>query len=240
MKFLVLPLSTNNQSAPGVVSGHGYGLVAAHSGKALGLNGNFLVARPWDRGFGLQFRLEALGGDAVGYFRIVHLATGKVIDIEGASKGNGARALLWDWHGGHNQQFQLKPVPGSGKVMIIARHSGQALDISGASTADGAQLLQWPQHNGANQQWTLTPAFNAPGRVFTLAAVHSGLVATDVNGQVQLRQKRWGDDPRQQWRIEPLDGERAGLFRVVNVGSGKVLDINGNSGDNGAHVILLD
>lgn len=96
--------------------------------------------------------------------------SGKLLDIEGASTADGARALQWASHGGANQQWKFIPAGPAGVYIVLAAHSGKALDIEGGSTQDGARALQWSRHGGANQRWRVIPVSGG----YRLVAEHSG------------------------------------------------------------------
>jgi hypothetical protein len=73
----------------------------------------------------------------------------KVLDIEGASTANGARVILWDWHGGKNQLFAIGP---SGEIR--AEHSLKAIQIGGPDRNTGwGHLEQWDYSGDAFQRW---------------------------------------------------------------------------------------
>lgn len=94
---------------------------------------------------------------ADGSYEIASLSANPlVVDIEGGSGNNGARAILWSPHGGANQRFRLEQ-QSDGSYVIRAVHSGQVLDVAGGSHNDGAAVIQWPLHGGANQRWFITP-----------------------------------------------------------------------------------
>ncbi|AKJ29508.1 cellulase family glycosylhydrolase [Caldimonas brevitalea] len=81
------------------------------------------------------FALQAVSGDA-NAVTLQHGASGLCIDIQGASRSSGARALLWNCHGKPNQQFTRRDV-GNGNYQLVARHSGLCLDV-----VDGARVEQ--------------------------------------------------------------------------------------------------
>jgi len=111
------------------------------------------------------------------HFEIVSRASGKCLDVFGASTEPAAQVIQWICHGGENQQWRLEPV-GGGAVRIIARHSGQVLDVFGALIDDVTPIIQWPAHGGENQLWTIEPTSQGYVRI---VARHSGK-ALDVEG----------------------------------------------------------
>ncbi|HEX8505336.1 MAG TPA: RICIN domain-containing protein [Hymenobacter sp.] len=125
-----------------------------------------------------------VGGPAWGqfnpnaYYRVVNQASGKCLDINGASTREGALAIQWDYFGQTNQQWKLVDA-GNGSFNVVARHSGNYLDVSSASKASSAQVLQWPRNGGDNQRWVIKAL---PGGGYTITAKHSGLLLQVANG----------------------------------------------------------
>ena len=95
---------------------------------------------------------DHIGG---GFYRLVRLNSGKVLDVTSASTANGAAVIQWDWHGGDNQLFRIVPL-GDGVCPIVAKHSGRVLDVTGAAAGNGARIIQWDWHGGDNQHFLLT------------------------------------------------------------------------------------
>ncbi len=87
-------------------------------------------------------------------YNVIAAHSGKLLDVEGVSTADGARAIQWPANGGRNQRWRLLPT-GDGFEMV-ADHSGKVLDVEGASVADGPPAIQWPAHGGANQRWRLS------------------------------------------------------------------------------------
>jgi hypothetical protein len=76
--------------------------------------------------------------------------TTKCLDASGQGTTNGTAAILWDCHGGINQQWNVN-ADGS----ITGAQSGLCLDASGNGTANGTLIQLWTCHGGTNQQWSL-------------------------------------------------------------------------------------
>ena len=132
-------------------------LTARHSGK--------LAQVPAGSGDGAQLAQNAATGatnqrwevrDAGGgYVQLVNGATGKCLDVLGASVDNGAAAVQSTCGTAASQQWQLRDA-GGGYVNLVARHSGKCLDVLNRLTTDGAALGQWTCGTGTNQQWQRT------------------------------------------------------------------------------------
>jgi poly(3-hydroxybutyrate) depolymerase len=92
-------------------------------------------------------------------------ASGRCLDVSGASSANGTQAQIWDCHTGTNQQFTQ-----NGAALQVM---GKCLDVP-TNAAAGARVQIWDCTGGANQQWSLT----AGG---TITNAQTGL-CLDVNG----------------------------------------------------------
>jgi lysophospholipase L1-like esterase len=96
---------------------------------------------------------------------LVGAASGRCLDVPGGSSANGTQPIIWDCHGGANQQWAI-----SGQTIQSA---GKCLDSPTNATA-GTKAQLWACSGAANQRWNL----NANG---TISNAQSGL-CLDVNG----------------------------------------------------------
>jgi hypothetical protein len=95
-------------------------------------------------------------------------ASGRCLDVSGASQANGAQAQIWDCNGQSNQQWTPTS---SGELRV---YGSKCLDVNGAATADGTAVIVWDCNGQNNQQWRL----NADG---TITAVGAGK-CLDISG----------------------------------------------------------
>ncbi|MFI6989544.1 carbohydrate-binding protein [Nonomuraea wenchangensis] len=96
------------------------------------------------------------------------VASGRCLDVNGASQANGAQAQIWDCNGQPNQQWT------STAATELRVYGNKCLDVNGAGTADGTSVLIWDCNGQNNQKWRL----NADG---TITAVGANK-CLDVNG----------------------------------------------------------
>ncbi|MDG4856616.1 PHB depolymerase family esterase [Streptomyces sp. T-3] len=89
------------------------------------------------------------------------VASGRCVDVSGASPANGGQAQIWDCHSGANQLWTRT----AGSELRV--YGGKCLDVSGRGTADGTSVIIWDCSGQNNQQWR----FNADG---TITAVGAG------------------------------------------------------------------
>ena len=92
-----------------------------------------------------------------GSYTLQYVASGKVLDVNGASSTAGLQLQQWTANGGTNQMWYLRST-GNGYYTIVSHDSGLVADVYGAATSDGAQVVQWAANGGANQQWQLNRA----------------------------------------------------------------------------------
>ncbi|GGN12442.1 hypothetical protein FHR83_003593 [Actinoplanes campanulatus] len=71
----------------------------------------------------------------------------KCLDVSAWNPDNGAQVVMWDCHGGANQQWNMV-----GK-QIRSQLNNKCLDIAAWSRINGAKVIMWDCHGGANQQW---------------------------------------------------------------------------------------
>src|SRR5262249_15144773 len=126
----------------------GVHLVAAHSGKCLGIEGASTTREAriiQSVCNGAPDQAWSFVKTANGNLNIKNLNSGMCVDVYAHNTSSGAKVVQWDCNGQTNQVFQLVD-SGNGTAAIKGVESGKCLDIYGASTADGAQLIQWTCH----------------------------------------------------------------------------------------------
>ncbi|UUU38960.1 non-reducing end alpha-L-arabinofuranosidase family hydrolase [Streptomyces sp. NBC_00162] len=117
------------------------------------------------------------GGTGTG--QIKGVPSGRCIDINGSTTGNGTQAQLSDCNGQTNQRWTYT----SGKQLMI--YGNKCLDAMAKGTSNGTMVVIWDCNGGANQQWKI----NTNG---TITGVQSGLCldavgAATANGtKIQL------------------------------------------------------
>jgi hypothetical protein len=99
---------------------------------------------------------------------IVGTASGRCVDVPGASSTNGIQVQLWDCHGGTNQRWTYT----TNRQLTV--YGNKCLDANGQGTSNGTTVVIWDCNGQANQQWNL----NSNG---TITGVQSGL-CLDVSG----------------------------------------------------------
>nr|WP_225943861.1 RICIN domain-containing protein [Actinophytocola algeriensis] len=132
-----------------------YRLGAAHSGKALDVNGASTAAGAaviqWSvhGGQNQQFDFVSSGDDR---YRIRARHSGLV--LQPASSGGGADIVQQPDTNAAGQQWRVVD-QGGGAVSLVNQQSGLAMDVWNVSTADGARVSQWTVTGAANQRFLL-------------------------------------------------------------------------------------
>ena len=168
-------------------------ITAKHSGKVLDVPGDKLFAdnaaiQQANYGNYSNQKFLIFPVDDVGkYFVIASLASGKVIDISGASVEESTPVIQCSYKGGDNQLFELVAIPGEPKTFYIrAKHSGKLLNVSGISKADFAKVLQYQSFGDDNEKFIFEPV----GKIDNaekIEAIRSQPVATDSSEFPALR-----------------------------------------------------
>ncbi len=146
-----------------------------------------------------------------GTYAIMNQATLKVIGIKG-----GATALATDivqqthmstlpW-----QKWVVEPVPNDivgdfSYYFITSARDGLSMDVLDWSL-DPTRIITYTHNKGANQQWYLE--YDGDG-YFHIRSRHSTLCLEVTDGStaenVQICQAEYADEPRQKWRLIPVD-----------------------------------
>ena len=128
-----------------------------------GLTANGTPLQQWVSNGNLQqqWNITYLGDS--GYEVIKNVATGKVLEVAGASTANGALIDQADFTGAGNQLWKVSNhtgPDGTTYLEILNVQSGKSLDVTNFSVANGALLQQFDYLGGANQQWQFVPVVN--------------------------------------------------------------------------------
>lgn len=127
---------------------------------------------------------------------------------------------------------------------LINVNSNKCLDVAGASTADGANIQQFQCHFGANQQWKIIPNLGPtyePDGTYLVINVNSSkclaVAGASTADGANVQQYTCHRQANQRWfiRYDQHRGDRA-TYRLVNVHSGKCLEVAGSSTRDGANV----
>lgn len=209
---------------------------------------------PYLGGSNQQWTIDAFGN---GRYRILNKRSNKALEVFGGYFNAGAQINQWDFQINSNQFWLFQPVdpPGNGSpryYTIVNGNSGQVAEVGGGgpyNTTRGAHINQWPYYgvgtNHQEQEWELVPlpaqpASNAFPGVYTLVNANSNLLleiggyqpAPSTPGTVANQWTDSGTD-NQHWTFVEVGG---GFYKIVNSGSGQVLEVRNGSNTPGTTV----
>ena len=92
-----------------------------------------------------------------GYYKLIHAASRKALDLYNAGTGLQNNISLHDQNGNAAQDWAIISEGGDSYV-IWSRRSGMVMDIENAKTANGTNVSQSTYTGGANQRWYFVPA----------------------------------------------------------------------------------
>ena len=126
-----------------------------------------------------------------------------------------------------------------GYYNILSRNSGKGLDVANNATNNGAGVQQYDITNGggANQRWKFVATgsnFNIIVKSTLMCLAPSG--TGTVNGE-KVQQRTCGTGNEFKWTVTSIGG---GFYKIVNVNSGKALDVENVSTANGALIQVYD
>jgi peptidoglycan hydrolase-like protein with peptidoglycan-binding domain len=147
---------------------------------------------------------------ADGTYTIQGKTSGKVVDINGASKENGATAHIWPSNSGDNQKFAFVRLS-DGTYKITVAHSERSLEVRNSSLSDGADVAQWDYDaNYACKRWYVVACGDD---YYKFINKNSGK-ALDVSGNGTA-----DGTNLQQWTDNGTDAQRFRLIPVVKATS---------------------
>lgn len=144
-----------------------------------------------------------------GRYIVVSRSSGKVIEVAGASTGDGANIRQNSYTAGSHQHWDIAPFSSAlgdqSFYSMTAAHSGKSADVNNWSFGDGANVQQWDNHGGANQLWFFEYAGNG---YFYIRNRWSGKYLDVAGASVTNGANVWqwtGLGARnQQWRLIPV------------------------------------
>ncbi|MBT2442680.1 RICIN domain-containing protein [Streptomyces sp. ISL-36] len=209
-----------------------YRVTNVKTGKALSASGGTLTLAAPGSSAEQQWMRSTTGN---GHSTLINHATGKLLDVTGASTSDGAPVGVYQPTTGSNQSWTFRGTAPDTWKTLIPRHSGKCLDVSGAATSDGAAVLQYGCNGGTNQKWSLR---STGGGYVNVVARHSGK-CLDVSGAssadgAQIFQYGCNGGTNQEWSVlNAADGHVTLMARH----SAKCLAVSGASAADGAAVI---
>lgn len=172
-------------------------------------------------------------------FAIVSLKSGRVVDVMGYSRKNGANVQQFRDFGSKNQRWHLVAA-GEDAFRVVALHSGKCLTVQNRGVEDGANVAQSACGSGDDQLWKIEP-YPHSDTAYRIVSRHSGK-ALDVDAKskedgANIQQFHLSGGPNQLWTLYP-DGDAGGIpiYSIISYHSGKAVDVQAAETDEGANV----
>lgn len=172
-----------------------------------------------------------------GSYEIVNVNSGKALDVRNGVAENNAVVQQYSRNNSRAQRWFIRD-SGAGYYLQSAL-GNWVLDLSGGNTANGAAIRLYAPNGTASQLFVVSSSdVNiATGVSMIITSVANKKLVTDVTGastangaRVQLYSSN--NTNAQKYRFESIGN---GTFEIVNINSGKMLDVAGGSTAN-AHV----
>ena len=170
-----------------------------------------------------------------------------VLDVESASRDNGANVQLYKANSTYAQMFQFEFVPdgdGTGWYRIINGASAKALDITDGNVVPSTNIQQW-NSSDTNQNQLFAAHKNADGTI-SFVSKSTGLTIDVASGKAKNNANVQGYTANgTKAQCFTLTKQTSflieGLFTIASsINSGKVLDVKSGSTSNGANVQIYD
>ena len=103
-----------------------------------------------------DWKIECVG--TTGYYRLIHRASGKVLDVTGASTANGAKMNIYPWTGADNQLFRIEEV-----TPAVLSASASVLAMNTTVESDRVRLT-WLTNTGYDNDFYTVEKMNTINR----------------------------------------------------------------------------
>ena len=181
------------------------------------------------------------------YFVVSALSSYQVVDVCGASKGDGANVVAWRGSGDANQQWSVA-IDKEGYAVLTSVNSGKVLDVEGGRAIRGANVIQYKANNGKNQKWIVKKYNNA---YVLISALNNSLVldltGKSANNGTNVEIWTRNNEKNQLFQFIPVTPTKASPgSRVLSDGvytmkatsaKNTVVDVQGGSTANGANAL---
>ena len=177
-----------------------------------------------------------------GSYKITNSKTGQVLDLANASKSSGANIQIYDSNDSDAQRWYIYESGTAGQYIFRPVCApGVVMDVANGSKASMANIQSYTYNNSTAQKFKITKVSEAESytpadlgtefyaKIGTSIASDKYLSLSDSNVVLYSASKA----AAQTWRfIKQADDS----YTIMNQKTGKVLDVNGASGNSGANV----
>lgn len=228
--------------------------VLAIQGSSTANGASLVIANRDASSTGQIFRLNTVSGNLLS---VISRVSGKSLDVNNWSRENGAPIIQWDYFSNPNQQFRMIS-NADGTFSFQAVHSARYIDLPHGNTTPGTRLIQYDATGLCNQKYRLElvsarlPASDSLQFASNIVSGQSYRMITTCsnsnrvlsiqngrtdNGAIAVVADRNLSSTAQLFRFDLISGN---IYRLTSRSSGKVLDINVASQNDGAQVIQWD
>ncbi len=171
-----------------------------------------------------------------GYYTIINKNSGKVLDIQSAQVNAGTYVWQYQKNNTNAQKWILKDL-GNGYYNIISKLNGLYLTVEKSNTTNGTRLIMSNKNNKQNQKFKITtyeyakPSIDSiEDGVYQIVLKNNKVLDISMGtysdgGNLQI----WNNDKVQQQKFLVKQIEHTGYYEIINVNSGKVLDVSSAS-----------
>ncbi|MFI5909877.1 pectinesterase family protein [Dactylosporangium sp. NPDC051541] len=150
-----------------------------------------------------------------GVYTLAAGASGKCIDVTGASADNSALLVQVACNTAAKDQQWTATARANGQFNLVNGNSTRCIDVPSASSVSGTQLQQYGCGDGTktNQLWTFTASTAASGK-YLVKSVATGLCISDKDGSTAgnnpIVEETCSDVSRMQWSFNYVSGSTSG------------------------------
>ncbi|MBQ8985528.1 RICIN domain-containing protein [Candidatus Saccharibacteria bacterium] len=181
--------------------------------------------------------------DGEGSYSIINAASGKALDVVGGGIWNGTNVQIYHHNDSCAQKWKIVRNTDT-TYSIYSVCSGRVLDVKNGSSYDGANVQIYQPNGTYAQKWKLVPARAIDDGEYVINSKALSTKAIDIVGGVKSAKNgtnvqvyEANETEAQSWKITYGDD---GYYTILNLSSGKVLDVAGAGMSDGANVQLYE
>lgn len=173
-----------------------------------------------------------------GTYTVINLANGKCLDVDGGRDKNNVNIQTYKTNYTNAQRWYLLRQSDGSYYLRPAISGSRVMDIYGNSSKAGSNVQLYTMNKSTAQKFTIEKASSDGGQLesvnvgtnFTakLTNVNSGKIVGESASFTATQQTYAGSISQQLWRFTYKDG----AYTIINVASGKALDVKGAADKN--------
>ena len=190
------------------------------------------------------FHVTYLGN---GYYKIINSNSGKALDAEDYGTSNGTNVIQYRSTNNSNQQWVIKESEDRQYFYIISKCNGLYVDVSNGVASDKNNVQMWTGNKSAAQKWRFIAWGNNTGQTIPNGRYHilSGVETSkglDVyqGGTSNLTNVQLYKNNRSVNQTFDITYLGSGYYKIIDINSGKSLDVQSNSPVKSANVCIYD